>query len=197
MDNIRFLPNGEQVTFIRDFRVGGKHLAEIKCLNMDESEIVDFASLLVKYEFYQPESVSRIVQTPDMVKLEVKDDNFVSTVTIESNRTSAKIESVTTKKGSEEPEGEIVAEWEDFAMMQHQQYDHLDTSEVQTLDDLVKPKQIIIATSTKNGNTFKLGDITKLATNASVKKFKLDPEAIKRVLDGKQKQHKGFTFEIK
>lgn len=185
MDNIRFLPNGEQVTFIRDFRVGGKHLAEIKRLNMDESEIIDFASLLVKYEFYQPDSVSTIVKKPDMAKLEVKDGNFVSTVTI----------------GSEEPEDEIVAtavqEWEDFAMMQHQQYDHLDTSEVQTLDDLVKPKQIIIATSTKNGNTFKLGDITKLATNASVKKFKLDPEAIKRVLDGKQKQHKGFTFEIK
>lgn len=179
MDSIVYIvDNGQKVQakLIRRFSLGSKIYAEIQVVDEDRTRNVLNSDLLVKDEFYQRKNeeseFSTIVQTDDMFKSEVKDANFVSTITIGGNGiTSAKIERTTTDETSDETEIESVT--------------------------TAEPKQIIVATSTKNGNVFKLGDITKLASNSDVKKFKLDPEAIKRVLDGKQKQHKGFTFRIK
>lgn len=58
-----------------------------------------------------------------------------------------------------------------------------------------KELQIVYAIS-KNGKRVKLGGLDELSESATVKRLKLTPESIVLVLDGKQKQHKGYTFEI-
>ena len=49
----------------------------------------------------------------------------------------------------------------------------------------------------KTDEEISLGKISELATSEAVISLALDPEAIQRCLDGEQKTHKGFTFDIK
>lgn len=51
----------------------------------------------------------------------------------------------------------------------------------------------IIASNNK-GKKIKLGVLSALSENKDVKRLKLNPEAIELCLNGKQKQHKGWTF---
>ena len=56
---------------------------------------------------------------------------------------------------------------------------------------------IVFATNVKTDEEISLGEISELATSETVINLALDPEAIQRCLDGEQKTHKGFTFDIK
>ena len=60
----------------------------------------------------------------------------------------------------------------------------------------VKEEPKVIATNAK-GKEFNLGTLELIETNNNFKKFKLDKEAVERVLEGVQKSHKGFTFTTK
>lgn len=56
---------------------------------------------------------------------------------------------------------------------------------------------VVFATNIKTDEEISLGEIYELVTSQTVINLALDPEAIQRCLDGEQKTHKGFTFDIK
>lgn len=61
--------------------------------------------------------------------------------------------------------------------------------------DLEVVSETVTATRLSDELETPLGEIDSEDFNNFVKKHKLDPEAIQRVLDGEQKTHKGFTFK--
>ena len=73
-----------------------------------------------------------------------------------------------------------------------------DTVEFDTVDEFMEDIAVVVfATNVKTDEEISLGEISELATSETVINLALDPEAIQRCLDGEQKTHKGFTFDIK
>lgn len=70
---------------------------------------------------------------------------------------------------------------------------------IEPLEDNVSPdksdKQVSVFAVNKKGKETALGNLDKLDESLEVKRLKLDVDAIWRVLEGSQKQHKGYTFK--
>lgn len=60
----------------------------------------------------------------------------------------------------------------------------------------IEPKSEQVVARNKNGKVFELGSLDELKDSKRVKSLRLDIEAIDKCLNGKQKMHKGYTFEL-
>lgn len=169
MDNIRFLKSGTQVKLVRDFWVGTTHLAEVTVGFEDESTVLLYDDLFVKYEFYQQEKQD--VEKVEEDKIVQASQDIISHINISKDG----VELIGNKINLDED-----------AM----------PAEAPTESEPVAPQQVVTAINNKGKRT-KLGNIDELSDSKDVKRLKLDHEAIVRVINGEQKQHKGFTFEVK
>lgn len=176
MDNIRFLKNGTQVKLVREFWVGSTHLAEVTVGFEDESTVLLYDDLFVKYEFYQLEKQGvkdknekgKDVKSPQTFKVE--DGDIASYINISND-------GIELSTGAINLDGAVVPE-------------------TPVKNESVAPQQMVTAINNKGKRT-KLGNIGDLSESKDVKRLKLDHEAIIRVINGEQKQHKGYTFEVK
>lgn len=191
MDNIRFLEDGTQVKLIRIFSVGATIYAEIQVPGEDSTRNVKHSELLMKSEFYQlkkddgkleettqEEPVEIVYLSKDGISANSYKDGVISSMNTSTEGAvikSGKIKLDTTNLG--DFKNEIVSTLHDE----------------EAINERAKK---VIAISPK-GKRFNLGNIDELSDNTNVKKFKLDPEAIIRCINGKQKQHKSYTFEVK
>ena len=169
MDNIRFLEDGTQVKLMRIFSVGATIYAEIQVPGEDSTRNVKHSELLMKSEFYQLK----------------KDDGKLEETTQEEP-----VEIISFSKDGASIEGNI-----SLIMTRENKSDEI-TSTLHDEEAINERAKKVVAISPK-GKRFNLGNIDELSDNANVKKFKLDPEAIIRCINGKQKQHKSYTFEVK
>lgn len=162
--------NNEMVKVIRTFGYGGNRYAEVSRKN-GETFIASMKELTERPEMHfvtQP-----AMEVPDIIT-EVKKIEFD-----EDNKIIYGSEGLTINLGT----GTI-------------NY----SGEVPTSTfDAIEPERLVLvyATNIKTDEVLALGTRKELNMSGDVKKLKLDPEAIERCLNGEQKQHKGYTFEIK
>ena len=206
MDNIRYL-NGKQVQLLRTFVLGGVNYSEVMPSGEEESLVVVTSELndnaqekkarkskIVKVfmhdNVFDIENYKR--QEIEYLNAMHKDEEsipsfsvyeqtftertaFISAVAEFNERASEAIERLNLTIESEE-----------------------DTVEFDTVDEFMEDISVIVfATNVKTDEEISLGEISELATSETVINLVLDPEAIQRCLDGEQKTHKGFTFDIK
>ena len=175
MDNIRYL-NGKQVQLLRTFVFGGVNYSEVMPSGEDESLVVATTELNDNVQEKKARK-SKIVNV-SMHETGVRTSDLQKTFdnAVEFNeKASEAIERLNLTIESEE-----------------------DTVEYDTVDEFMEDIAVIVfATNVKTDEEISLGEISELATSEVVNSLALDPEAIQRCLDGEQKTHKGFTFDIK
>ena len=175
MDNIRYL-NGKHVQLLRTFVLGGVNYSEVMPSGEEESLVVVTSELNDNVQEKKARK-SKIVKAC-MHETGVRTSDLQKTFdnAVEFNeRASEAIERLNLIIESEE-----------------------DTVEYDTVDEFMEDIAVIVfATNVKTDEEISLGEISELATSETVINLALDPEAIQRCLDGEQKTHKGFTFDIK
>ena len=175
MDNIRYL-NGKQVQLLRTFVLGGVNYSEVMPSGEEESLVVVTSELNDNVQEKKARK-SKIVKA-FMHETGVRTSDLQKTFdnAVEFNEIASEaIERLNLTIESEE-----------------------DTVEFDTVDEFMEDISVIVfATNVKTDEEISLGEISELATSETVINLVLDPEAIQRCLDGEQKTHKGFTFDIK
>ena len=171
MDNIRYL-NGKQVQLLRTFVLGGVNYSEVMPSGEEESLVVVTSELNDNVQ-------EKKARKSKIVKVFMHDNVF----DIEK-RKGQEIEYLNAMHKDEESIP---------SFMEYKQASTESTAFMEQPDIAV----IVFATNVKTDEEISLGEISELATSETVINLALDPEAIQRCLDGEQKTHKGFTFDIK
>ena len=175
MDNIRYL-NGQQVQLLRTFVLGGANYSEVMPSGEEESLVVVTSELNdnVQEKKARKSKIVKVFMHETGVRTSDLQKTFDNAVEF-NERASEAIERLNLTIESEE-----------------------DTVEYDTVDEFMEDIAVIVfATNVKTDEEISLGEISELATSEAVTSLALDPEAIQRCLDGEQKTHKGFTFDIK
>lgn len=172
---------GKKIHINRYFVLGGIHYSTF----MDgKNEIVVETSKLEDY--------------PNKLEYKAKstDGKSESTLTIDSKGISLKSNEFILEGEITPPEVDI--EDKDIKInTSNQVIDFVNTSEedIEIKLDKVAPVFNVIAIN-KNNKETNLGEQSNLAESPEIKRLSLDHEAVIRVLDGAQKQHKGYKFKV-
>ena len=171
MDNIRYL-NGKQVQLLRTFVLGGVNYSEVMPSGEEESLVVVTSELNDNVQ-------EKKARKSKIIKVFMHDNVF----DIEKHK-KQEIEYLNAMHKDEESIP---------SFMEYKQASTESTAFMEQPDISV----VVFATNVKTDEEISLGEISELATSETVINLALDPEAIQRCLDGEQKTHKGFTFDIK
>lgn len=176
---------GRRVKVVRNFVVGGVNYSEVKA-GVD-TFVVRTAELTDEKE-YPAIEIGAVDSYPEDVKntfFNRSNDSVSSTVSDEDSSSSVKL-------NGEDDEGMSVID----AINNSTESVEITDEKIELSGETHVVEDTVVATN-KKGKTFNLGAVSDLSESEQVKKLKLDYEAINRCLAGDQKQHKGFTFEIK
>lgn len=168
--------NNKRVQVRDTFRLGGETYARIY-LGNGKTEVVKFEEL--------SESMSEIVYSPDKLVSVVENvDGDVSAIITDKDKIVIANKEIVLDGKTALVDGSVV---ENLVFKD-------DVKETKVKEEL-KPEEIVAIKQSNNRKT-KLGLRSELTKSPAVKRLKLNPESIESVLDGKQKTHKGYKFEV-
>ena len=170
--------NNQRVKVERYFVLNGVHYSSFK---LEGETLTVKTSELSEYK-------SEFVQTATEVKSTVTKIDPIGSETSSTVRISAEAEPQIATDWTPAPEYIVsIINASDDAV-------RIDSDKIIIEGELVEDTVTNVIATSKKGKKTKLGSLDDLENSAEVKKRKLDPQAISRCLEGKQKQHKGYTF---
>ena len=211
MDNIRYL-NGKQVQLLRTFVLGGVNYSEVMPSGEEESLVVVTSELNdnVQEKKARKSKIVKVFMHDNVFDIEKHKKQEIEYLNAmhkdeESIPSFSVYEQAFTESTAfmEQPDISAVVEFNERASEAIERLNltiesEEDTVEFDTVDEFMEDISVIVfATNVKTDEEISLGEISELATSETVINLVLDPEAIQRCLDGEQKTHKGFTFDIK
>ena len=211
MDNIRYL-NGKQVQLLRTFVLGGVNYSEVMPSGEEESLVVVTSELNdnVQEKKSRKSKIIKVFMHDNVFDIEKRKKQEIEYLNAmhkdeESIPSFMEYKQAFTESTAfmEQPDISVAVEFNERASEAIERLNLIieseeDTVEYDTVDEFMEDIAVIVfATNVKTDEEISLGEISELATSETVINLALDPEAIQRCLDGEQKTHKGFTFDIK
>ena len=185
---VRYL-NEMKVEVLRSFSMGGKNYTEIKDgygLNVvvETKELSEYKTA-IKSDNDEFSSAITNVHGEVLSEIKVNKDEIISSINITDESIEVKADKIVLDDISTPS---IVEEINNSGNnIDIGNGSHMDISGETTF-------ALPIIASNNKGKKIKIGVLSALSENKDVKRLKLNPEAIELCLNGKQKQHKGWTF---